>query len=303
MFMPSAFRGCCLAVVLVLLVPTRGQAEQPPAASQNEAPAEAMPSAVSGTPLEPGATSGPSVLTLLATGAMGEAVLFFPLTLTGAFVGAFVKEPCSEHCDGVTYWRAGAVVGGSLGVALGAGGGMMLMDAAYGRRANAWATLGGAALGSTLGMVVLLSSVDLMNTGFDEPLPLLLPPVGALVGALVGHQLAGTELASGPFSLNETQVTLMLGGATLGSALGIAGVFLINDFFYFPTPFLLEDQPWRFLLPPAGALLGAGAGYLLAPKGAGASTRGATTEAGQVRIISGVAPLPGGGMISLLGRF
>jgi hypothetical protein len=298
--MRSALRGCCLAVVLALLIPSVTRATELPTDSQNEVPSEAVPSKPAEAPAAPVGSPGPSTWALLAAGLMGEAVLFFPMTLTGAFIGSLKMEPCDDHCDGVTYWRLGATIGGSLGVGLGAGGGMMLMGAAQGSQASWLATFGGATLGSTLGLVVILSTENLRNTGFDKPFPFLVPPAGALVGALVGYQLSRTAHSASRFPLNGTQVALMLGGATLGSIGGIAAVFLINDFFYYPTPFLGEDKPWRFLLPLAGAGLGAWGGYALGTLVTGPSQDSA---AAPVRMISGVAPLPGGGMVSVVGRF
>lgn len=253
----------------------------------------------------PEGASGPSAWSLLAAGLMGEAVLVFPLSLTGALVGSLSKEPCDEHCDGVTYWRYGAAVGGSLGVALGASSGMMLMGAAQGGHARWPATLGGATLGSALGLAVLLSTGRLMDPIVDAPVRFFIPPVGALVGALVGYQLSRVEAdsAAPSFGLNGTQVSLILGGATLGSAAGIAGMLLINDSFYYPTPFLLEDKPYRFLLPLAGAALGALVGYQGSKAVAGLSSGSAASEGAHVSLLSGVAPMPGGGMVSVGGRF
>jgi hypothetical protein len=290
-------------VVLALLASSIGWAAEPPAPSPHEVAAEALSPEPSEARTVSAGPSGPSGLALLASGLMGEAVLFFPLSLTGAFVGAFFREPCDEHCDGVTYWRYGAAVGGSLGVALGAGAGMLLMGDAQGTQASWLATLGGATLGSTLGLVVMLSIDGLMEIPLGKPFRFLFPPAGALVGALLGFQLSRTEGAPSRLELTGTQVALMLGGATLGTAGGIAAMMLINDAFYYPTPFLLEDKPWRFLLPPAGAILGAWGGYALSNLMTGPSVGRATSESARVRIISGVAPLPGGGMVSVMGRF
>jgi len=66
----------------------------------------------------------------------------------------------------------------------------------------------------------------------------------------------------------------------------------INDDFYYPTPFLIEDKPFRFLLPPVGAILGGLAGYGLS-----------TLVDGPSSYCAGVSPMPGGGMLSVMGRF
>ncbi len=301
--MLSTLRACYLAVVLALLAPSIAPAAELQAPGQNEVPSEALPAAGSDVQRVPGARSGPSVWSLLAAGVLGEAVAVFPTSLTGAFVGSFMRTPCSDHCDGVTYWRHGAAVGGSLGVALGAGGGMMLMGAAQGSQANWMATFGGATLGSSLGLVGMLSAQRLMDPVLDRPALFFLPPAGALVGSLMGYQFTRAERSSGMFALDGTQVAFILSGTTLGTAGGIVAMLVINDSFYYPTPFLLEDKPYRFLVPLAGAALGALVGYELGSLGAGPSPRRAASEAAQVRILSGVTPLPGGGMLSVVGRF
>jgi hypothetical protein len=301
--MLSTLRGRYLAVALALMVPSIAPAAELQALGQNEVPPEAVPAASADVQPAPGAPSGPSVLRLLAAGVLGEAVLVFPTSLAGAFVGSFKRTPCSDHCDGVTYWRHGAAVGGSLGVALGAGGGMMLMGAAQGSQAHWVATFGGATLGSSLGLVGMLSVGRLMDPVLDKPSRFFLPPAGALVGALMGYQFTRAERSSGMFALDGTQVAFLLSGATLGTAGGIVAMLAINGSFYYPTPFLLEDKPYRFLVPLAGAALGALVGYELGSQGAGPSSRRAASEAAQVRILSGVAPLPGGGMVSVVGRF
>jgi hypothetical protein len=188
-------------------------------------------------------------------------------------------------------------------MALGAGGGMMLMGAAQGSQASWLATFGGATLGASLGLVGLVSIDRIEETLLTSPSRFLLPSAGALAGSLLGYQLTRAERSSGRLALNGTQVAFILSGATLGTAAGIVTMLLINDSFRTPTPFYSGAEPFRFLVPLVGAGLGALAGRDLGNRVAGPSAGRSTTEGAQVRILSGVAPLPGGGMVSMVGRF
>lgn len=180
------------------------------------------------------------------------------------------------------------------------------MGSAQGSQASELATFGGATLGAAVGLIAMLSlGNSLMDIPLDKPGRFLLPPAGALMGALVGYQLSETE-AGRPGSeaaLNGTQLALILGGAALGSVLGIAAVVWIDDDPYYPSPFHAEDKPIRYVLPPAGAIVGGLVGYALSTHVAGPSSARAGSEGAQVRLRSSVSPLPGGGMLSVVGRF